>query len=96
VPNDFQRITPFGVAERLKKCNVEILEILKEGSIFSTFSVIMNESLNHFASKNRVNYFIGAVVFLPLLFYQYLSLLLDKAVRSENVFCNYLILMRKK
>jgi len=96
IPNDFQRITPFGIMQELKKYNVEITEIIKEGSLFTTFSMLMNESLNQFASKNNFYYFLSIFIFLPLLIFQYISLTLDKFIKIESVFCNYLILIRKK
>lgn len=95
-PNDYWRITPFGLEEILKKYNVEILELIKEGSIFSTISILLNENLNNYAAKSKINCFISMIIYPIFLFFQYLSLFMDKIIRSDIMFSNYVLLIRKK
>jgi len=95
-PNDYWRITPFGLEEILKKYNVEILELIKEGSIFSTISILLNEVLNNYAARSKINYFVSIIIYPLFLFFQYLSLFIDRIIKSDIMFSNYVLLIQKK
>lgn len=94
-PNDFQRYTKYKLKGLFGKNNCEIIKIKEEGSLFSVVSMLLNEHLGSFAAKNKPCYFLAAVIFLPFLLFQYLSLFLDKLVKSEKIFINYMIIARK-
>jgi len=94
-PNDFQRLTEYKLAELFRKNNCEIVEMKKQGSIFSAISMLANEQLNFFAVKNKFNYFIAGILYPLFLTLQYISLLIDAFFKSEKVFINYAILARK-
>jgi SAM-dependent methyltransferase len=94
-PHDYQRFTKYGLAELLKEHDCEILEIKKQGSIFSTVSTLFNGYLDNFAAKNKYSYIFSVVLYLPFLLFQYLSLFLDLIFKSDKIFINYLFLIRK-
>lgn len=94
-PNDFQRLTEYKLKNLFEKNNCEIIEIKKQGSFFSAVSMLANEQLNYFAARGRFNYFIAAIFYPLFLIHQYTSILMDAFFRSEKVFINYAILVRK-
>mgnify|MGYP001611149018 CR=1 FL=1 len=94
-PNDYQRYTRYGLKELVKEYG-EILEIEGQGSVLSTISMLLNESLNSFASRNKTTYLISMLIYLPFLTFQYLSLFLDFFIKSDKIQINYLLLVRKK
>jgi SAM-dependent methyltransferase len=94
-PHDYQRFTKYGLIELFKPYKCEIIEIKEQGGIFSTISMLLNEFLNDFASKNKTTFILSAIIYLPFLVNQYLCLLLDKIFKSNKIFMNYLILIKK-
>lgn len=96
VPNDYQRFTQYGLVELFNKYNCEILEVRSQGSLFSTISLLINEYLNHFASRSKTRYYFSVLIYPPFLFFQYISLVLDKIFKSDKFCFNYLVLARKK
>ena len=93
-PNDYQRFTKYGLFELFKPYKCKIIKIKEQGSIFSTISILLNEYLNCFASKNRVNYFISLLIYPPFILFSYISLVLDIFFKSKKIFFNYLILVQ--
>lgn len=94
-PNDYQRFTKYGLIELCKKNNCRVIEIREQGSLFSTISMLLNEYLNNFASHSKLTYFLSAIIYLPFLIFEYISLILDKIFKSNKIFFNYLILIKK-
>ena len=94
-PNDYQRYTEYGLMELSKPHNCEILEISRQGSLFSTISMLLNEYLSSFASRNIFSYIFAVSIYPLFLLLQYFSLFLDKFFKSNNIFFNYLILVKK-
>lgn len=94
VPNDYFRFTEFGLFELLKKYKHEVLEIKRQGSIFSTISYLLNDYLANLANKDKTNYFLSGLIYPPFLLFSYFSLLLDKIFPSDKIFLNYLVLIR--
>ena len=95
-PNDYQRFTRYGLIELFSDRSCEIIDIKEQGSLFSTISMLLNEHLNQFAAKNKITYFISILIYFPFLVFSYLSLLLDRIFKSDKIFFNYLILVRKR
>lgn len=95
-PHDYHRFTRYGLIELFSRSNCEIVKIKEQGSIFSTVSMLFNESLNSFASHSKITYVVSVVIYLPFLIFQYLSLFLDRMFPSKKIFFNYLILAKKK
>ena len=95
-PNDFQRLTEYKLRELFEKNNCQIMRIKKQGSLFSAITMLFAEQLNAFAAKGRLHYFLAVIIYLPFLLFQYASLFLDKLVRPDKIFINYLILSRKE
>lgn len=95
-PSDYQRFTKYGLIELFKKNNCRVVEIKEQGSLFSTISLLLNEYLNHFASKSKPTYFLSVVIYLPFLIFGYVSLFLDQIFKSDKIFFNYLILLKKE
>jgi SAM-dependent methyltransferase len=94
-PNDFQRLTKYKIRELFEASNCQIITIREQGSFFSSISMLCNEQLNHFASRNGLDYFIAAVLYLPFLIFQYISLIFDVFLRSDKIFINYIVLAKK-
>ena len=94
-PYDYQRFTKYGLTELFKSHKCEILEIKEEGALFSTIAMLLNEYLNNFAAKNKSFYYISFLIYLPFILFSYLSLLLDRIFKSDKIFFNYLILVKK-
>ena len=95
-PHDYGRFTEYYFQQIFKKYHCHILEIKKQGSLFSTIATLLSDYLNAFAARNRVFYFFALVIFPPFLLSQYLSLLLDRLFPSNEIFFNYVVLARKK
>lgn len=94
-PNDFQRYTKYWLIELFSKNWFKIIEIKSQWSLFSTISLLFNQYLDSFASKNKINFIFSILVYFPFLLFQYLSLFLDLIFKSENIVFNYIILLRK-
>lgn len=94
-PNDYQRFTKYGLIELFRRNNCRVVEIREQGSLFSTISMLLNEHLNNFAAKDKLSYFISALIYLPFILFSYVSLLLDQIFKSKKIFFNYLILIKK-
>lgn len=94
-PNDFQRFTKYGLIELFKPYKCKILTIKEQGSLFSTISMLLNEYLNNFASKNKLSYLISVLIYPPFILFSYLSIFLDIIFKSDKIFLNYLILVKK-
>lgn len=95
-PNDFFRFTEYAFINLFNKHNCKVLAIKRQGSLFSSISMLFNEHINHFCAKSRMHYIFRLVLYLPFLCFQYLSLLLDGILRSDRIFFNYVILARKE
>jgi len=95
-PNDYQRLTRYGLRELFKMYKCKILVVEEQGSVFSTISMLLNEFLSSFASKNKWRYFISVLIYAPFILFSYISLLLDKVFKSKKIFLNYLILAKKE
>lgn len=94
-PNDFQRFTKYGLNELLENNGFEVLFFKKQGSIFSTISMLMNEYLNGIAANGKTWYAFSVAVYPFFWSFQYLALLLDKIFKSKTIFFNQVILSRK-
>lgn len=94
-PHDYQRFTEYKMQEVFKENNCEIIEIKKQGSLFSVYSTLANEQLNAYAAKGRFRYLVAVAIYIPLLLFQYLSFILDMIIKSDKVFINYIILAKK-
>ena len=94
-PHDYQRYTEYGLKELFSTNNLNILEIMTQGSVFSTISLLLNEALNSFASKGKIYYLFSVILYVPLFIFQHICIPLDKIVKSDNVVFNYLILAEK-
>lgn len=93
-PDDYQRFTKYGLMVRVKKYG-EIITIKEQGSIFSVISTFFGESLIRFTGKSKIHYIVGMLMFPPFLLYSYFALFLDQIFRSDHIFINYLILIKK-
>lgn len=93
-PNDFQRFTKYGLIELFKYFG-EILEIKEQGYLFCVISMLVNECLNNFASKNKFCYAFSTFCYFPFFLIQYVSYFLDKMFKTKNITYNYLVLCRK-
>lgn len=94
-PNDFQRYTKYQFARLFKAQNCEVLSIIEQGSLFSTIVMLLSEHLNWFAAKNLFAYYVSAIGYIPLLLLMYISLFVDRFVRSNKIFINYLVIAKK-
>lgn len=95
-PNDFQRITKYGIINLFKKNKCRVVEFKKQGSLFSTISMLCNEYLNNFAAKSKLHYAMGIVIYPPFFIFQYASLLLDKIFKSDIIYFNYVLVAKKQ
>jgi len=95
-PNDYQRYTKYGLTKLFQNNNCRVIEIKSEGSLASTISMLLNGYINYWASKNKFLYILCLFVYLPFLFLQYLSLFLDKFIKSEQIVLNYLVVAQKR
>lgn len=96
IPSDYFRFTKYGFLELIKVHDYDLLEVKTMGSVFSTISRILNSYLNEIASKGKLQYIMSALIYPPFLIFQYVALTLDCIFRSNSIFMNYLILLRKK
>jgi SAM-dependent methyltransferase len=94
-PNDFQRFTSFGLIELFETNHCKVVEVIPQGSLFSTISMLLNEYLNNFATKNRVMYILALCLYPPFLLFSYLSTVLDIIFPSRKIVFNYVVLAQK-
>lgn len=94
-PNDFQRLTKYKLEKLFRENDCEIITIKEQGSLFSALSMLLNEQLNHFATRNRLRYLFSVAIYIPLFLFQYVSFVLDVFVRSKIIFINYSVLAKK-
>lgn len=94
-PNDYFRFTHYAISNWLRQNNCQVVEIKKEGSVFSTISMLLNEEIGLLASKKGLFYILAFLLYIPFFLYQLLSFVLDKIYISPIFFSNYLILARK-
>ncbi len=94
-PNDYFRFTKNGFLELIKNNKCKIVEVRKQGAIFSTVSVLLNDYLANFAKSSKPAYLTSIIIYLPFLLFSYLCFILDKVFRSESIFLNYLFLIKK-
>ena len=94
-PHDYFRYTEYGIRELVSNLELKQIEIIRQGSVFSAISIIMNEYLSNFASKNKLNYIISIISYPLFLIFQYVSIILDKVFKSDTIFTNYLIILQK-
>lgn len=96
IPNDYQRITEFGMSELFETCGFKLLEVKQQGSIFSTLSMLWNEYLSDIASRSKRHYFaIGILIHPFALLFSYMSIILDRFFVSRKIFFNYIFVARK-
>lgn len=93
--NDYFRFTEYGLKKLLEPYNHEILEIKRQGALFSVISLLFNEYLNNFAGRSKLAYFFSAIIYLPFWVFQYIALFLDSFFKSDEIFINYLVLIKK-
>lgn len=93
-PDDYQRFTRYGLKVRAEKYG-KIIELKEQGSIFSVISSLFGELIIRFTGKSRLHYIVGMIIFPPFLLYSYLVFILDKIFKSDTIFINYLILIKK-
>jgi len=93
-PKDFQRFTKYGLLELLKPYG-RVLELKEEGSLLSTISMLLNENLNSFASKNKLRYILSVIIYPIFLMFQYSAIIFDIFIKSNMICFNYIILCKK-
>lgn len=94
-PHDYFRYTPYALLYLFKKNNCDIVFLKKQGSLASTLSIIFMDGLINFANKNKVSYVVSILLFPFFLLISYLSFPLDKLLKTDNVFMNYVLLAKK-
>lgn len=94
LPNDYQRLTIYGLRYVISKYKAKIIYVKKQGSIFSVIAILLNEYLNGFASKSKKNYFFSMIVYPIFFLFSNLCFILDYIFKSENIFLNYLVLIK--
>lgn len=95
-PNDYYRFTEYSLIEILKRYKCKILDIKRQGSLFSTISTLTTDYLIEIANKNRLSYILSIVMFPFFLGFSHICFLLDIIFRSKRVFLNYLLLAQKR
>lgn len=93
-PDDYQRFTKYGLKVRAEKYG-KVIDIKKQGSIFSIISTFFGETLVRFTGKSKRHYILGVFIFTPFLLYSYIAYFLDKIFKSDHFILNYLILVKK-
>lgn len=94
-PNDYQRYTKYGLIELFSSYNCEILEILEQGSLSSSITMLINEYINNLIARGGVLTTLGMIMYIPMFIFQYLSLFLDYIFITKKICFNYLILIKK-
>lgn len=96
IPYDYHRFTEYYFHNIFSDLHCTILQIKKEGSLFSTLILLVSDYLDIVASRSKLYYYPIALVFLPVLFFHYASIFIDRIFPSKEIFFNYLVLARKK
>jgi SAM-dependent methyltransferase len=93
-PRDYYRFTEYVIIEFAKKYHARILEVKRQGSIFSTVNSLLNDHLTNFASQNILNFIISVIIYPFFLLFSYSCLLFDKIFKSQQIFLNYVVVLR--
>lgn len=93
-PNDYYRLSEYWIADLAEKDSFTVLDIRKQGSIFSVIASLINDYLAIFSDKNTLNLLISILIYLPFLLLSYISLLLDKIFKSQEIFLNYVVVLK--
>lgn len=93
-PSDYFRFTEYEIQELARKYKFKILDIKRQGSIFSTIASLLNDYLSNFSNKNALTFIISASIYPLFLLSSYTCLLLDKIFKSRQIFLNYIIVLR--
>jgi SAM-dependent methyltransferase len=95
VPKDFFRYTEFAIIQLAKENNCKVLEIKKQGSIFSVIIISCIDFLIDFSHRGFFYKTISFFLFPFFLFLSYFSLVLDTVFNSNTIFLNYVVLLKK-
>ena len=95
-PYDYQRYTKYGLMELFSSYDCQIIEILEQGSLFSTITMLINEYINSLVSKGGFSLIVGLIMYAPMFIFQYCSLILDKIFKTNKICFNYLLLVEKR
>lgn len=93
-PHDYQRLTIYGIRKLMTDFGIELVKIIPQGSTPSVISNLLNEHLNRYAARSKLSYAVSAIIFMPFLLASYLSIVLDKVFKNENIVLNYLVVGR--
>lgn len=94
-PHDYQRLTPYGIEVLLRQVGCEALWVKKQGSLASTIALLLHEQID--VTARRRGLWLGlALILHPLaLLVSYASLLVDRAITSEQIYFNTLVVARR-
>jgi len=95
-PNDFQRYTRYGLQNLFAEHNIELVELVAQGSIASTIAMLLNEYVDNLVRRGGTTMVIGLIIYAPILIYSRVSPFLDFFTSSKDICFNYLVLARKK
>lgn len=94
-PNDYCRFTRYMLENFVRDNGGAIVHFKNQGSLFSVISMLVNEYLNEFAARGGRSYFLSIIIYPPFLIFQYVCLLLDKFFKSDKIYINSLVLIKK-
>lgn len=94
-PHDYFRITEFSINSICRSEKVQLIDVKKQGSVFSTIATLLMDALMEIASKNIFLYIISVAIY-PLVYgYGLFSLILDRVIKTNKVFLNYTFVIKK-
>lgn len=94
-PHDYQRYTVYKLQRICGKTNLDVLDIIPQGSLFSTVALLIMEHLNSFASKSSLHYGFSIFIYPIFLIMSYFALMMDNIVKTDKIVFNYLIVAKK-
>ncbi len=93
--HDYYRFTKYALIDLFKTNDCKIVEVIHQGSVFSTITMIRMDALIEFAQKNTITRSLSYMIYPFFLLASYLSLILDFFARSQRIYLNYLVLAKK-
>jgi len=93
-PTDYYRFTEYAISELAKKYGARVLEVKRQGSVFSTITSLRNDYLINFSKKSILALLISVIIYPFFLISSYACLILDKIFNSRQIFLNYVVVIR--
>lgn len=94
-PNDYFRYTGYSINNLAIDNHAKIIYEKKEGGLFSVIENLIQNYLSELNNRSKYYYVLTVPLYSLVLFFSYISVIIEKHVKSSDVFLNYIFLIKK-